>query len=48
MTQKDGLEELHDAQQRDNPCSDENERGYYRKRLRDLENGKRDETTTDN
>lgn len=48
MTQKDGLEELHDAQERDNPCRDENERGHYRKRLRDLENGKRNENPTDN
>ena len=35
---KDGLEELHDSWERDNPCRDDNERGYWRKRLRELEN----------
>ena len=44
----DGIQELHDSQERDNPCSDENDRGYWRKRLRDLENSKRNEDSSDN
>ena len=43
---KDGLEELHDSWERDNPCSDDNERGYWRKRLRELE--KPNENPSDN
>jgi hypothetical protein len=45
---RDGNQELHDAQERDNPCSDRNDRGYWRRRLRDLENGKRNEDSIDN
>jgi len=44
----DGIQELHDGWERENPCSDENDRGYWRKRLRDLENGKRNEDSSDN
>jgi len=45
---RDGNKELHDTQERDNPCNDRNDRGYWRRRLRDLENGKRNENSTDN
>ena len=44
----DGIKELHEGWERENPCSDENDRGYQRKRLRDLENGKRNEDSSDN
>jgi len=44
---KDGLEELQESIERDNSCSDDNERGYWRKRLRDLEQGK-NENPSDN
>jgi hypothetical protein len=44
----DGIKELHDSQERDNPCNDSNDRGYWRRRLRDLENGKRNEDSSDN
>tara|TARA_B100000927_G_scaffold151867_1_gene122411 strand:+ start:426 stop:569 length:144 start_codon:yes stop_codon:yes gene_type:complete len=45
---RDGLEELHESQERDNPCSDSNDRGYWRRRLRELESGKKNENSTDN
>ena len=48
MASKDGLDDLHDTQDRDNPCKDNNDRGYWRKRLHDLENGKKNENSTDN
>ena len=44
----DGMEDLHRSQERDNPCHDSNDRGYWRRRLRDLENGKRNEDSSDN
>ena len=44
----DGIQELHDYQERDNPCNDSNDRGYWRRRLRDLENGKKNEDSSDN
>ena len=44
----DGIQELHDSQERDNPCSDENDRGYWRKRLRDLERKQPNENPSDN
>ena len=47
MTNKTDQDRLHDAVERDNPCSDENDRGYWRKRLRDLEQGK-NENPSDN
>ena len=47
MTQKTDRERLQEAIERDNSCRDDNERGYWRKRLRDLEQGK-NETPTDN
>lgn len=43
----DGIKELHNSQERDNPCSDENDRGYWRKRLLDLEQRK-NENPSDN
>lgn len=36
-------ERLSKQVEKDNPCNDDNERGYWRKRLRDLEEGKKDE-----
>ena len=48
MASKDGNQDLHDTQERDNPCRDSNDRGYWRRRLRDLENGKRNEDSSDN
>ena len=47
MTNKTDQDRLHDAVERENPCSDENDRGYWRKRLRDLEQGK-NENPSDN
>ena len=47
MTYKTDQDRLHDAVERENPCSDENDRGYWRKRLRDLEQGK-NENPSDN
>ena len=46
MTKKTDQDRLHDAVQKDSPCSDDNERGYWRKRLRDLES--KNENTSDN
>lgn len=48
MASKDGNQDLHDTQERDNPCRDSNDRGYWRKRLRDLENGKKNENSANN
>ena len=48
MASKDGNQDLHDTQERDNPCRDSNDRGYWQKRLRALENGKKNENSTDN
>lgn len=48
MASKDGNQDLHDTQERDNPCRDSNDRGYWRKRLRALENGKKNENSANN
>ena len=47
MTKKTDLDLLHDSVERDNSCRDDNERGYWRKRLRDLEKRK-NENPSDN
>jgi hypothetical protein len=49
MTKKrTDLERMQDFIERDNSCRDDNERGYWRKRLRDLEQGIKDENSADN
>ena len=47
MTQNTDLDHLHNSVARDNSCRDDNERGYWRKRLRDLEQRK-NENPSDN
>ena len=47
MTKKTDLDLLHGSVERDNSCRDDNERGYWRKRLRDLEQRK-NENPSDN
>ena len=47
MTEKTDMDRLHDDVERDSTCRDDNERGYWRKRLRDLEHGK-NENPSDN
>jgi hypothetical protein len=47
MTEKTDMDRLHDDVERDSTCRDDNERGYWRKRLRDLEQGK-NENPSDN
>ena len=47
MTEKTDMDRLHDDVERDSTGRDDNERGYWRKRLRDLEQGK-NENPSDN